>query len=94
MDDNDLFMVLSQARENKKPQRTKGYYICADCGEFIRAIARRTAKCPFCAKDVERVLCIDSVMETTIHAIWRDSGLFNLIRADGLRKEHTEILVD
>ena len=80
--DNDTFLYLSQAQMNAKHQRQKGWYICPTCGEYIKAIGRKESPCPFCGRINERMQILDSVMEQTVHAIWRDCGTYSDLRAD------------
>lgn len=79
---NDVFMHLAYAQANKQRTRLKGYYYCREHGEFIRAAGLKEAKCPFCQKVCQRQMTVDSVMEQTIHEIWKDCGIFSAIRAD------------
>ena len=87
MDDNDVFMAMANARANGKKQRIKGYYICPDCGEFIKAIARKLVPCPFCGKMVGLLINLSPVQEQTTIGIWKSAGYYSDIRADIRRKE-------
>lgn len=89
MDDNDVFMAMSNAQANKKKQRIKGYYICPDCGEFINAIPRKQTACPFCGKIANLIMYLSPVQEQTTINIWKNAGYYTDVRADIKRKEKT-----
>lgn len=75
---------------NHKKQRIKGYYICHDCGEFIKAIATKTNQCPFCGNEVELMMMVDAHQELITREIWMECGYYSDLRADLLiRKENT-----
>ena len=80
--DNDTFLYLAQAQENARNQRQKGWYICRSHGEYIRAVEKKEAPCPFCGTVNERLQIIDSVREQFIHSIWRECGTYSDVRAD------------
>ena len=79
---NDVSGYLVEAYINEKNTRLKGYYCCYTHGEFIKAAGRKQAKCPFCNVGCTRILTVDNVQEQVIHAIWKDSGIFSVKRAD------------
>lgn len=87
MDDNDVFMAMAKASSNAKRQRIKGYYICRDCGEFIKAIPRKQSSCPFCGKMAKLMMYLSPVQEQTTIGIWKCAGYYSDIRADIDRKE-------
>lgn len=89
MDDNDVFMAMANASCNAKRQRIKGYYICRDCGEFIKAIPRKQAPCPFCGKMANLMMHMSPLQEQTTIGIWKGAGYYSDIRADIERKEKT-----
>ena len=76
--DNDLFM--SWAFAPKTRQRLKGYYICFNCGEFIRTIPLKWVKCPFCQKDCNLLCRLDSAQEYLVHERWKGAGICTPIR--------------
>lgn len=80
MDENELFLAVAAARENKRKQRLKGYYICPTCGEFMKFIPTVAAKCPFCDMSVPRILYVDSVQEQVTIAIWKNAGCYSELR--------------
>ena len=85
MDDNDVFMAMAKARSNKKRQRIK----CRDCGEFIKAIPRKQAQCPFCGKIANFMMHMSPIQEQTTISIWKGAGYYSDIRADIKREEKT-----
>lgn len=88
--DNDVFMAMAEANSNAKKQRIKGYYICPSHGEFIKAIPMKQTACPFCNRKVDLLLKMDSVMEQTTIAIWKDGGYYSDVRAD-IKKERRKV---
>lgn len=90
-DDNAVFYSFACALADKKRQRLKGYFICPDCGEFIRAAATKSASCPFCGRQVDRIMYIDSVIEQTIHDRWKACGTYTE-KAAGLYQEKERYL--
>ena len=78
--DNDVFTLMAEAPHNKK--RYKGYYICSKCGEFIKAVPKKTALCPFCGQEVHRIMYLDSVQEHITVSIWLRVGIYSDIRFD------------
>ena len=85
MDDNDLFSIMGEAIDYHT--RLKGYYICFTCGEYIKPIPRKTAACPFCCKENELVLRIDSWQEQVTTSIWKDGGYYSDVRAGKIIKK-------
>ena len=83
--DNTVFMLMCKAP--KKRQRVKGYYICISCGEFLKAIPKRIAHCPFCDRTSELILRIDSVQEHITTGIWKETGCYSDLRADKFNME-------
>ena len=89
MDDNDVFMAMTNASRNAKRQRIKGYYICRDCGEFIKTIPRKQVSCPFCGQMAKLIMHLSPIQEQTTIGIWKSAGYYSDIRADIERKEKT-----
>lgn len=77
---NDVFFHVAQVRPTKS--RLKGYYYCRFDGEFIKAVARKEAPCPFCGNICQRIMTLDSRQEQITKAIWKDSGIYSDLRAD------------
>lgn len=77
---NDVFFHVTQVRPTKS--RLKGYYYCRFDGEFIKAVARKEAPCPFCGNICQRIMTLDSRQEQITKSIWKDSGIYSDLRAD------------
>lgn len=79
---NEVYMHLADAYSNEKRTRLKGYYCCPADGEFIRAAGRVKGKCPYCGRECDRMITVNNVLEQTIYAIWKDSGIYSDLRTD------------
>ena len=73
-----------------KKTRIKGYYCCKNCGEFIRAIPKKIANCPFCNTECELLIKIDNVQERTTIALWKSLGIYSDKKADQLKIKRKE----
>lgn len=76
--DNAVFMSLAFAPRTR--QRLKGYYVCFNCGEFIRNIPLKQVKCPFCNNECSLLCRLDSAQEYLVHERWEQSGICSQIR--------------
>ncbi len=90
--DNDLFLDLIQAKASAKNARLKGYYICSlldrGCGaDFIKAVAKPTAICPFCGGKARRVKIMNDVDVRLQMSLWRNSDTYTDLKADLIGKE-------
>lgn len=86
--DNDLFYDVSLAYSQAKKQRIKGYYVCPECGEFIKAIAKKEVPCPFCGKKCQKVLALPPVLEQSVILRWKHTNCYHPLKADCVCIEH------
>lgn len=81
-DENQLFTDFSKAQSIGKKQRIKGFYVCMDCGEFIKAIARPKTLCPFCKKETQLGCNLTFANEYATIMRWKTLGIYSDLRAD------------
>lgn len=82
MDGNTYYSYLAMHMNNLEKKRIKGYYICRDCGEFIKAIPRKISNCPFCNRECNIIMKLDDLKEKMTLSIWKESGCYSDLRAD------------
>ncbi len=83
---NEVFTCLARARESRHPTRLKGYYICSaitGCGnDFIKAAGKKTATCPICGREVERIQNLNDIDVQVLFSLWENCGTYSDVKAD------------
>lgn len=90
IDTNDVLLHMFNAMNNATPHRLKGYYGCIYDGEFIKAVGKPTANCPYCGRETKRLMTIDPVDEMSILMRWKADGIYSDLKADVRKNKRKE----